>query len=128
MNAKLKLNTKTTLFALAAMAALTAGAAVGDESQPLTSGDVESMSKWYGRAGGLVGSDRVSAARANGSKVGISYDKDVAERTNMQREPVEGKSIGIAFDKDVADRTNLPRGQTAPDPVKAAAGPGSKVQ
>ena len=152
MNTKLQWKTNMTLFALAAAATLTAGTAIGDDSQVLNSGDVESMSKWYGRAGGLVESDRVSAARASGAKVGITYDKDVAERTNMTREPADGKSIGISYDKDVAerthmtrepedgksiaitydkdvaDRTNLPRGQTAPDAVKAAEGPGPKPQ
>ena len=128
MNAKLNLKMKRTLFALAAAAAVSAGAAIGDDSQTLKSGDVESMSKWFGRAGGLVDSDRVPAARTNGAKIGITYDKDVAERTNMQREPAEGKGIGVAYDKDVAERTNLPRGGTAPEPVKAAAGPASKAQ
>jgi hypothetical protein len=120
MNAKLQLKTKVTLFALAAGAAMFAGSAIGGESQVLNSGDVESMSKWYGRAGGLTGSDAVSAARANGAKVSITYDKDVAERTNMTREPADGKNIGITYDKDVVDRTNMTRNQTTPESVKAA--------
>jgi hypothetical protein len=127
MNAKLKLKTMSTLFALIAAAALTAGTAIGDDSQALHSGNVESMSKWYGRAGGLVGADEVSAARISGANISVTYDKDVAERTNMAREPAESKGVGIAYDKDVADRTNMPRGQTAADPVKAAAGPATKT-
>jgi hypothetical protein len=126
MNAKLKMRTKRTLFALAAAAALAAGTAIGDDSQTVKSSNVDSMSKWYGRAGGLVGTDRVSAARTSGTKIGITYDKDVAERTNMAREPVDGKSVGISYDKDVAERTNLPRGQTVPEPAKAAVAPTSK--
>jgi hypothetical protein len=120
MKAKLQLKTKVTLFALAAAATVFAGSAIGDESQVLNSGDVESMSKWYGRAGGVTGSDSVSAPHANGAKVGITYDKDVAERTNMTREPADGKNIGISYDKDVATRTNMTRGQTTPESVKAA--------
>jgi hypothetical protein len=50
----------------------------------------------------------------------------VAERTNMAREPVDGKSVGISYDKDVAERTNLPRGQTVPEPAKAAVAPTPK--
>ena len=126
MNIKLQLKTKVTLFALAAGATMFAGSAIGDESQALNSGEVQLMSKWYGRAGGLAGSDAVSAARANGAKVSITYDKDVAERTNMTREPADGKNIGITYDKDVADRTNMSRSQTAPESVKAATGPASK--
>jgi len=124
MNTKLQLKTKVTLFALAT--AMFAGFAIGDESQVLNSGDVGTMSKWYGRAGGLAGSDAVSNARANGANVSITYDKDVAERTNMTRDPADGKNIGIAYDKDVADRTNMSRSQTAPESVKAATGPASK--
>jgi len=124
MNTKLQLKTKVTLFALAT--AMFAGFATGDESQVLNSGDVGTMSKWYGRAGGLAGSDAVSNARANGANVSITYDKDVAERTNMTRDPADGKNIGIAYDKDVADRTNMSRSQTAPESVKAATGPASK--
>jgi hypothetical protein len=126
MNAKLQLKTKVTLFALAAGAAMFAGSAIGDESQVLNSGDVGSMSKWYGRAGGLAGSDAVSNARANGANVSITYDKDVAQRTNMTREPADGKNIGITYDKDVADRTNMSRSQTTPESVKAATAPATK--
>jgi hypothetical protein len=126
MNTKLQLKTKVTLFALAAGAAMFAGSAIGDESQALNSGDVESMSKWHGRAGGLTGSDAVSAARTSGAKVSVTYDKDVAERTNMTREPAEGKNIGVTYDKDVADRTNMTRSKTAPDSVKAATAPASE--
>ena len=91
-----------------AIAAMGSGAAMSDDS--LRSGDPISMEKWYGRAGGLVGSDRVMAiGKSSADRVGISYDADVAKRTNMQREGVKKGDIAITHDKDVAERTNMQR-------------------
>jgi hypothetical protein len=82
--------------------------AMGDET--LRSGDSISMDKWYGRAGGLVGSDRVMAIRkSSADRVGIAYDADVAKRTNMQREGATNGNVAITHDKDVAERTNMQR-------------------
>jgi hypothetical protein len=88
----------------------------------LSTGNVDSMGQWYGRAGGLVGSDRVMAlgkASGDSNRVIIAYDKDVAQRTNMQRDSANNGNIGIAYDKDVAARTNMPRDETS-GPIKAA--------
>jgi hypothetical protein len=100
----------------AAVAAVTCALSIGSAfagGDTLRTGDVDQMSHWYGNAGGLQGSDRVTFLGKNATgneKVGISYDKDVAQRTNMQRESASSKEIGIYYDKDVAERTNLPRG------------------
>ncbi len=72
------------------------------------------MGHWYGNAGGLQGSDRVTflgKTHDRNQQVGITYDKDVAQRTNMQRDPASNGQIGIGYDKDVAERTNLPRNE-----------------
>jgi len=52
------------------------------------SGDPDEMAKWYGNAGGLVGSDAVSKpATPAGSAptVGVSYSDALAGFTNMPR-------------------------------------------
>jgi len=70
------------------------------------------MGKWYGRAGGLVGADRIeflASPRAHGSRLGVGYDKDVAQRTNMPPRDTSADEVGISYDKDVAARTNMPR-------------------
>ncbi len=98
----------------AAVGVLSMGSALADDV--LRSGDVNQMSHWYGNAGGLQGSDRVEflGKPATGDQqVGISYDKDVAQRTNMPRESASSKDVGISYDKDVAERTNLPRSDKA---------------
>ena len=80
------------------------------------SGDVDSMAKWYGNAGGLAGSDRVMGLRTGSSTVGVAYDADVAGRTNMPRGQVEHKNVGVTYDPDVAARTNMQRGGNPPAP------------
>lgn len=105
-----------------AIGALSIGTAVAG-GDILRSGDVNQMSKWYGNAGGLQGSDRVTelGKSTNASnQVGITYDKDVAQRTNMQRDSATSKDIGIAYDKDVAERTNLPRSDKSAPAATAA--------
>ena len=56
------------------------------------SGRVSDMSKWYGRAGGLVGSDRVDGLRLGGrtpvstaldQRVIATWDEGTAKRTHM---------------------------------------------
>jgi hypothetical protein len=52
-------------------------------------GNTDEMAHWYGRAGGLTGSDAVSrpVARADdGPSVGVSYSADLAKWTNMPRD------------------------------------------
>src|SRR5262245_39400968 len=87
----------------------------------LKTGDVAQASMWYGRAGGLVGPDRVAHLEGNSAsaQVGVSYDKDVAARTNMSSDRAGDTSVGISYDKDVAQRTNMPRGQEA-EPIQSA--------
>ena len=108
----MKLKRASTVRAALAMAiaavGIYSGMAMSDET--LRAGDPISMDKWYGRAGGLVGSDRVMAiGKSSANRVGITYDVDVAKRTNMPREGAGKNEIGITYDKDVASRTNMQR-------------------
>jgi hypothetical protein len=48
-------------------------------------------------------------SKSTGDRVGISYDQDVAKRTNMPREGGTKNDISITYDKDVASRTNMQR-------------------
>jgi hypothetical protein len=100
---------------LAANAALAAGPV-------LKTGDTAQAGLWYGRAGGLVGSDRVAHLEGHvpgSTAIAVSYDKDVAARTNMSTNRDSASSVAISYDKDVAERTNMPRGWQ-PEPVQAA--------
>jgi hypothetical protein len=109
----LKSNMKVQVAVAAAIGVLSIGSALAG-GDTLKSGDVDTMGQWYGNAGGLQGSDRVMVlgkATSGGKDVGITFDKDVAQRTNMQRDSATNGTAGIAYDKDVAERTNLPRGQ-----------------
>jgi hypothetical protein len=109
----MKSNMKVQVAVAAALGVLSMGSAVAG-SDILKSGDVDQMSQWYGNAGGLQGTDRVMVLGKSGSagkEVGIAYDKDVAERTNMQRNQVPSGTASITYDKDVAERTNSPRSQ-----------------
>jgi len=83
------------LLAGSAAAVLAAGPAQSAPPNlgPVMSGRTIDSSKWYGRAGGLTGSDRVEALRSSGrhpvssgvvgQQVVASWDEEVAERTNM---------------------------------------------
>jgi hypothetical protein len=99
---------KAALLAAALAGSILATAAVAAGST-LKSGDMSQVGQWYGRAGGLVGSDRVANLGGNASapKVTVAYDKDVAARTNMPSDRTEGAGIAITYDKDVAKRTNM---------------------
>jgi hypothetical protein len=101
---------RKTLVALGiTVATLGIGSALAG-GEVLKTGDVNTMDKWYGHAGGPVGADRIEAiGKATGNRVGISYDQDVAKRTNMPREGAGKNDIGITYDKDVANRTNMQR-------------------
>jgi hypothetical protein len=110
---KAKSHFKVQAVVAAGICALSIGAAFAG-GDTLRTGDVDTMGQWYGRAGGLTDSDRVTVLgkpASGNQQVGITYDKDVAQRTNMQRESASSKDIGIAYDKDVAERTNLPRSE-----------------
>ncbi len=111
------MRTKLLLSTIAVATAIAANAYAADT---VTSGDLGTIDKWYGNAGGLQGTDRVMYLNASRSKVGISYDKDVAERTNMPRADAHHNEVGISYDADVAARTNMQRATTPAD--KATAG------
>ena len=109
----------------AALAAVSIGSAVM-AADILTAADPTTMDQWYGRAGGLAGSDRVVAitkgAKA-GAPVRITYDKGVAKRTNMHRQEAVKGGVTITYDKDVAARTNMPRGNDTEQPTQAVSVP-----
>ncbi len=63
----------------------------------------------YGRAGQLVGSDRVMNLQAGQAPLSVSYDHEVAARTNMATDRATGRRIGVSYDAEFAARTNMPR-------------------
>jgi hypothetical protein len=100
------MNTKLLISAVAAAAALAVNVYAADV---VSSGDLNTVDKWYGRAGGLTDADRVTGLAAGASKVGVAYDADVAARTNMSRAQASHNQIGVTYDADVAARTNMQR-------------------
>jgi len=117
------MNAKLLLSAVVTAAAFSVNAQAGNL---VTSGDVDSMSKWYGQAGGLAGSDRVTGLHTGANKVSVSYDPEVAARTNLPRAQATNGDVGVSYDADVAARTNMPRGQaTAPARAAEITGPKS---
>jgi opacity protein-like surface antigen len=116
------MNAKQLISALAVAAALSVNAYAADV---VTTGDTSTIGQWYGRAGGLAGSDRVSGLATSNTKIGVSYDADVAARTNMPRAQATGHDVGVSYDADVATRTNMPRNSTT-NPAKAAGIEGAK--
>jgi hypothetical protein len=118
------MNTKLLISAIAAAAALSVNAYAADL---VTSTDTDTIAKSYGRAGGLVGADRVSGLQAGTAQVGVAYDADVAARTNMPRAQGGSQTVGVAYDADVAARTNMPRGAAIQTPHKAAGVEGQKA-
>ena len=114
------MNMKTLLSAIAIAGAFAGSAGAADI---VSTGDLRAVDKWYGRAGGLAGSDRVAALSTGDAKVGVIFDQEVAARTNMQREP-SSSQVGVAWDRDVAARTNMPReGATVRSSTATAPGP-----
>jgi len=86
-------------------------------------GEPSQMELWQGRAGGLVHSDRVSHLRvpAAGVEVGVTYDKELAQRTNMTRVDDDPQQLAVSYDKEVAERTNMPRSEKDTLSAQAAA-------
>ena len=113
------MNTKFLFSAIAIASALCGSAYAADI---VSTGDLSTTDKWYGRAGGLAGSDRVNGLHAGDAKVGVSYDQDVAARTNMARERTPGQ-VGVSWDRDVAARTNMQRENTVPASTATVPGP-----
>ena len=107
------------------LSAVTLAAALGSTAYAadiVTSGDLSTVDKWYGRGGGLVGSDRVGTLHAGNSTVGVTFDQDVAARTNMSRDQ-RTSQVGVSWDRDVAARTNMPREGNAPASTATVPGP-----
>jgi hypothetical protein len=97
------------MFAIAVTATVATFASNAYATDVTTAADLNTMDKWYGRAGGAVGTDRVHRLAA-GTKIGVSNDADVAARTNMSHREGSNGSLGVSYDADVAARTNmLPR-------------------
>jgi hypothetical protein len=122
------MNTRNKLLAsVAAAAAFSASVAFADSSV-LKAGSVGSADHWYGRAGGPVGADRIAALRTNDSNpgIGVSYDHDVAARTNMSTDRAPGQSVGVTYDEEVAARTNMARSRSTA-PVQSAGAPAAKT-
>ena len=114
---EMNMRTKVLLSVIAAATAIAANAYAADV---VTSGDLATIDKWYGNAGGLQGTDRVTYLSSSRNKVGVTYDKDVAERTNMPRAQASHNEVDVTYDADVAARTNMQRAVTPAD--KATAG------
>jgi hypothetical protein len=112
--------------AVAAAAALAVNAVFADSST-LKAGDLSTADLWYGRAGGLVGAQRISALHPNSSNpgIGVTYDRDVAARTNMSVDRSSGQGVTVTYDQEVAARTNMARSHDSA-PVQAAGVPGTK--
>ena len=113
------MNAKLLLSAIAVAAALSGSAYAADT---VMSADLSTVDKWYGRAGGLAGSDRVGALHAGNATVGVTFDQDVAARTNMARERTTGQ-VGVSWDRDVAARTNMQRESTPSSSTATVPGP-----
>jgi len=121
----MKFRNKLIASALAATAVLSMNAFAA-EGSTVGSSDLQNIDKWYGRAGGLTGSDRVSGLTAPAKPLGVSWDQDVASRTNMSVNRDNNGTIGVTYDTDVAARTNMGRGTPEPA-VKAAGVEGAKA-
>jgi hypothetical protein len=96
------------------------------QSDAVKAGDIGTIGKSYGRAGGLVGSDRIkelSTHTSSSAPLGVSWDAELAARTNMPADRTAGGGVGVTYDQAVAERTNMPRGTS---PVQAAEIPGQK--
>ena len=117
------MNAKLLISALAATAAFAVNVHAADV---VSSGDLNTIDKWYGRAGGLIDADRVSGLAAGTSRVGVAYDADVAARTNMSRAQATHNQVGVTYDADVAARTNMQRGTGDAGQAKAAGIEGAK--
>jgi hypothetical protein len=63
-------------------------------------------------AGFVAGLAAGAAASADLNEVTVTYDRDVATRTNMGRSVADDSKLGVTFDQDVAKRTNMQREAT----------------
>lgn len=107
--------------ALLAATATGLGTAQAEESI-LRSSNPSQFEHWHGRAGGAVGSERIGVLHADtlpSENVSVTYDEDVAQRTNMQRQGVDNPKIGVTYDEAVAERTNMAREKAEPTATAA---------
>ena len=117
---------KLSLSVLAVATALSVGVASAAANE-VKSGDIGTIAKSYGRAGGLVGLDHIKSLSADTSAtapLGVSWDAEVAARTNMPVDRPASADVGVTYDESVAARTNMPRGTP---PVQAAGVPGQQT-
>ena len=107
---------------LSAIAAAVAFGSAAYAADIVTTGDLNTLNQWYGRAGGLSGSDRVGQLHVGQDKVGVTYDQEVAARTHMSTDRTPGQ-VGVTWDREVAARTNMQREETKPSSTANAPGP-----
>jgi hypothetical protein len=115
---------KLLMSVLAASAALSINAAFA-QSSTLKASDVSQLNHWYGRAGGLVGSDRITGLTKHtpgNQAVGVSFDAAVQARTNMPMDRASGSDVTVTYDEAVAARTNMPRGSESIQSAEVPAG------
>jgi hypothetical protein len=117
-------NLRFSAIAMAATVAIFAGHAYA--ADVTTTGDLDKADKWYGRAGGLIGADHVKRVTA-GTRVGVTYDADVAARTNMSHREGGTESLGVSYDATVAERTNMLSRESLAPVVKAQPIVGEKI-
>jgi hypothetical protein len=109
----MSLRSKLSITVLAAAAAFSVGVASA-AADDVRSSDIGAIGKSYGRAGGLVGSERIkdlSTHNSARSPLGVSWDAEIAARTNMPADRASVAGVGVSYDKAVAERTNMPRGE-----------------
>lgn len=121
----MRLHSNFSVSVLAAMAALSVGVASA-ASTDVKVGEVGTIEKSYGRAGGLVGADRIAGLRLHtpaNAPLDVSWDAEIAARTNMPSDRGAG-AVGVTYDQAIAERTNMQRGTPA---AKAAGIPGARA-
>jgi hypothetical protein len=115
-------NTMKITSLLSTIAAAAAFGSAAYAADIVTTGDLNTVNQWYGRAGGLSGSDRVGQLHVGQNKVGVTFDQEVAARTHMSTESRSGQ-LGVTWDRDVAARTNMQREDTKTSNTANVPGP-----
>lgn len=112
----MKLRTTLSVVAIATASALSYNLASASD---VTSG----ATIVYGRAGGLVGTERVQHLSAGKAPLSVSYDRDIAARTGMATDRATGKPMSVYYDEGYAARTNMSKGKAA----RVAGSPANKA-
>jgi hypothetical protein len=108
----MSLRSKLSVSVLATAVAFSVGISFA-AANDVKSGDINTIGKSFGRAGGLVGSDRINGLSTHNSAdspLGVSWDAEIAARTNMPADRAAGTGVGVTYDPAIAERTNMPRG------------------